>query len=107
MLKDAEGAIITMRMVRKTMEEIGLNSKEYKEAEIKESLDDKGNRTGALTWKPDYPDKDIEIPEPVIEILKNSFNKLDKAGKINFNLLGVIEKLFPEIIEKEDVKEEK
>ena len=79
-----EGSYITFQILISLKKSLSFTEKEIKDFSINE-------KEGRVTWKKSV-DKDVEIGEKAIDIIKTSLEKLDKDGKINEHNITLYEK---------------
>ena len=84
------GNFITMKIVRDLQDKLSFTEEEIKELEIKE-------RNDAVSWNPKGNEpKEIEIGEKAMDIVVDSFKKMDEEGKLTLRTLPLYEKLVVE-----------
>lgn len=78
----------TMRIIRKVSKDLGITDEEYKEYEVKQL------ENGKISFDPvkGQEEKEFEIGEVAIHLIKTALEKLDKEKKLVQEHLSIYEK---------------
>lgn len=81
-----EGSFVTIQIVRDLSKKLGITAEEYKEFEIKED-------NGKVFWNAKgNEDREIELADVEITMLKDALKKLDDANKLTQQHFSLYEK---------------
>lgn len=87
-----EGNFVTLKVVRDTLNVLGIKENEFKEFEVKQ-------KDSLVSWnKKGFDEKEIELGNKVIELIVEALKKLNEKNKLNKNHFTLYEKF----VEKEE-----
>lgn len=84
-----EGDFRTLKYLRKYKEALALSDKEQKDLEIKQA------ENGMVTWngeKAAKMDKEIVAKKPIVQVIKDTLEKLDKEKKLTEDTMDLFAK---------------
>lgn len=86
-----QGNFLIFRMIRVLRESLSFNKKEHG------MLKFQTHENGAISWEPKHAhkcSKEVEIPEPIVKIVKNVLKKMNREGKITEAHFGFFKLFF-------------
>ncbi|KKN70392.1 hypothetical protein LCGC14_0430870 [marine sediment metagenome] len=87
---------LTLKKIRVFREELSPTNSEEKKLNLRE--EGTGDKK-SLRWNP-IPDREIEIPEAVYNVIKKTLESMDKAEQLSNDFYSLMEKFFPEMEDK-------
>ena len=83
----AEGNLVTLKLIRQLREDLSFTAEEHKHFGFVEE----GEK---IKWNPEYAseEKEIEINDVMLGVIKNQLKQMDKAEKLTENHLSLWEK---------------
>lgn len=89
-LLPGEEDIITLRLVRKLKEQLGFKDEELSKYNIR--MEQEGNKT-VTKWDTKESDKEFELSEKAVDIIRNALKNLDKNKKLTENHISLYTKI--------------
>jgi hypothetical protein len=88
-----EGDITTLKIIRKLREDLSFSEAEHKALNITDKNPQTGDVDGLVYWnhEADIP-KDVQIGEKAMDIIKNTFEMLNKQKKLREEHLDIYER---------------
>jgi len=97
-LKPLQGNIVTLRVVDRAMRVLSLKENELAEFDVKQD-----EKTGSVSWNDKGKAmREIPLNATAVSIIKDELKKLNDAGKLTLEMLGLAEKF--EVVPKEEAK---
>lgn len=93
-LLPAEENVITLRIIKNLKSTLSFSEDEIKKYDIRTVADETGK--SSLRWKPDAPNKDVEIGPKCTEIIIQALNALNDKKKLTEAHLSIYDKFVGE-----------
>lgn len=94
---------LTLKKIRVFREELSPSKAEAKKLNFREETTADGRV--ATKWD-NIPDKGIEIPDLIFNVIKKTLESMDRAEQLSNNFYSLMEKFFPEMEDAPRSKEE-